>query len=159
LVERASEELERQRQVLSTTLKQIRDLRRLSARDVASAMGMKLRTYYSFESGQGALNIARIWRFAQATDSDPVGVMDALMLGAPEYALRAMDNKAASIQLASYRRFHDKVGDRMTNIGPAVLIEAFRRPYDSLEEHLDKRDQSTERWLEENLPKILPPET
>lgn len=158
LVKRASEELERQSQLLSKTLKLIRDLRRMSARDVAAAMGMKLRSYYAFEAGQGPLNIARIWRFAEATDSDPAGIMDTLMLGSPDHALRAMDNKIVSIQLASFRRFSDKVGDRMTHIGPSVLIEAFKRPFDSLEEHLEKRDQSTERWLAENLPKILPPD-
>lgn len=158
MVKRASEELKLQGQLLSKTLKLIRGLRRMSARDVARAMGMPLRTYYSFESGQGPLNIAQIWRFGEATDSDPAGIMDTLMLGSPDHALRAMDNKIVSIQLASFRRFSDKVGDRMTNIGPSVLIEAFKRPFDSLEEHMDKRDRSTERWLEENLPKIRPPQ-
>ena len=157
LVDRAAEDLERQRQLLSTTLKLIRGLRRLTAREVAVAMGMKLRTYYSFESGQGSLDIARIWRFAEATDSDPAGIMDTLMLGDTAYALRCMDNKAASIQLASFRRFNDRVGDRMTNIGPSIWIEAFKRPFDAAEDYLGKRDESTERWLEENLPKILPP--
>lgn len=122
------------------------------------SMGMPLRSYYSFEAGQGPLDIAKIWRFAQATDSDPAGIMDTLMLGSPEHALRSMDNKIVSIQLASFRRFSDKVGDRMTHIGPSILIEAFKRPFDSLEDHLDKRDESTERWLAENLPKMLPPE-
>ena len=158
MVKRASEELKLQGQLLSKTLKLIRGLRRMSARDVAAAMGMPLRTYYSFEAGQGPLNIARIWRFAEVTDSDPAGIMDTLMLGSPDHALRSMDNKIVSIQLASFRRFSDKVGDRMTHIGPAILIEAFRRPFDSLEDHLDKRDESTERWLAENLPKMLPPD-
>ena len=158
LVKRASQDLKRQNQLLSQILKSIRGLRHMSAPDVAAAMGMKLRTYYSFESGAGALNIARIQRFAEATDSDGVAIMDALMLGAPEYALRCMDNKACSIQLASFRRFNDRVGDRMTNIGPSIFIEAFKRPYDSLQEHADRRDQHTERWLAENLPKMLPPE-
>jgi len=158
LVKRASGELKLQGQLLSKTLKLIRGLRRMSARDVAAAMGMPLRTYYSFEAGQGPLNIARIWRFAEVTDSDPAGIMDTLMLGSPDHALRSMDNKIVSIQLASFRRFSDKVGDRMTHIGPSILIEAFKRPFDSLEDHLEKRDESTERWLAENLPKILPPD-
>lgn len=158
MVDNASQDLERQRQLLSTTLKLIRGLRRMTAREVADAMGMKLRTYYSFEAGQGPLDIAKIYRFGLATDSDPAGIMDTLQLGDPAYALRCMDNKAASIQLASFRRFNDRVGDRMTHIGPSIWIEAFKRPYDSAEEYLDKRDQSTERWLEENLPRILPPD-
>lgn len=158
LVKRASEDLERQRQLLSKTLKLLRGLRHMRARAVADGMGMPLRSYYSFEAGQGPLDIAKIWRFAEVTDSDPAGIMDALMLGSPDYAVRSMENKIASIQLGSYRRFNDKVGDRMTNIGPSILIEAFKRPFDSLESYLDKRDEDTERWLEENLPKILPPD-
>lgn len=122
MVKRPTEDLERQRQLLSKTLKLIRGLRRLSARTVGEAMGMPLRSYYSFEAGQGPLDIAKIWRFAQATDSDPAGIMDTLMLGSPEHALRSMDNKIVSIQLASFRRFSDKVGDRMTHILSLIHI-------------------------------------
>jgi transcriptional regulator with XRE-family HTH domain len=152
------DDLTRQRELLSSILKTIRGLRRLSARVVADRMGMKVRTYYSFENGEGPLDIARIWRFAEAVDCDPVGVMDALMLGRIEYALRAMDNKASSIMLGSYRGFNERAGDRLTTIASAVLIEAFKRPFDSLDEHLEKRDLSAERWLAANLPKMLPPE-
>lgn len=158
LVESPSDDLEQQRQLLSTILKTIRDLRRLKGRVVAARMGMKIRTYYSFENGEGPLIIARIWRFAAATETDPAGIMDALMLGKIEYALRAMDNKASTILLGSYRQFNDRVGDRLTTIASPVLIEAFKRPFDALEEHIDRRDLSAERWLAENLPRILPPE-
>jgi transcriptional regulator with XRE-family HTH domain len=154
LVEAAADDLERQRRLLSTILKTIRGLRRLSARGVADAMGLKLRTYYDFEAGQGVLDIARIWRFATATDSDPVAIVEALMLGAPEHAVRCMDNKAASIMLGSFRQFSDRVGDRMIHIGSAAVIEAFKRPFEGLEEHLERRDVSAERWLERHSPRI-----
>jgi transcriptional regulator with XRE-family HTH domain len=140
-------------------LKLLRGLRHMSARAVADAMGMPVRSYYSFEAGQGPLDIAKIWRFAEADrhrSRRHHGRPDAL--GSPDYAMRSMDNKIASIMLGSFRRFNDKVGDRMTHIGPSMLIEAFKRPFDSLEEHLEKRDDDTERWLEANLPKILPPD-
>jgi transcriptional regulator with XRE-family HTH domain len=130
----------------------------MTARDVAVAMGMPLRSYYSFESGAGPLDIAKLYRFAEATDSDASGILDALQLGSVDYALRCMNNKASAIQLASFRRFNERVGDRMTNIGPSQFIEAFKRPYDSLEEYADKRDQNTERWLAENLTKMTKPE-
>lgn len=154
MVESPSGDLDRQRRLLSTVLKTIRGLRRLSAHDVANGMGMRPRSYYSFEAGEGPLSIARIWRFAETTDSDPVGIMDALMLGSPEYALRAMDNKAASILLGSYRRFNTRVGDRLTTIEQPILIEAFQRQFDALEDHLERRDNSAERWLAENLPRV-----
>jgi len=157
LSERASDELEGQRQLLSETLKLVRGVRRMGAPAVAQAMGMPRRTYYSFEAGKGSLSLVRIWRFAEVTDCDPMGIMLALVLGQPEVALRFMENKGASIWVGSFKGFNDRVGDRMTNIGANTLIEAFKRPFDSLEDHLEKRDQSTERWLAENLPKILPP--
>lgn len=125
---------------------------------VARAMGMPKRTYYSFEAGKGPFNLARIWRFAEVTDCDPMGIILALVMGQPEVALRFMENKGASIWVGSFKGFNDKVGDRMTNIGASIMIEAFKRPFDNLEDHLEKRDQSTERWLAQNLPKILPPD-
>ncbi len=154
LVKRASEELRRQGQLLSQILKHVRDLRHLSARQVADAMGLPLRTYYNFESGSGALDIARVFRFGEATASDPAGIIEGLMLGSLEHALRCVENQAASIKLASFHKFEQKVGDRMTNIQPQFFIEAFKRSYDSLESHMDKTDQGAERWLAENLPKI-----
>jgi transcriptional regulator with XRE-family HTH domain len=156
LVKRASEELRRQGQLLSQILKHIRDLRHLSARQVADAMGLPLRTYYNFESGAGALDIARVFRFADATDSDPVSIIESLMLGSLDHALRCLENQAASIKLASFHKFEQKVGDRMTNIQSQFFIEAFKRSYDSLEGHMDKTDQGTERWMAEHLPKIRP---
>ncbi|MGH1557317.1 hypothetical protein ACRAWD_04710 [Caulobacter segnis] len=98
--------------------------------------------------------IAKIWRFGVATDNDPAGVMDALMLGDAACALRCMVNKASSIRLAAFRQFNERVGDRMTHLDAAIWIEAFKRPFNMAEAYLDKRDQSTERWLTENL---LPP--
>jgi len=158
VVESVTDDLGRQRQLLSNILKQIRTMRRMTARAVSAAMDMPLRSYYSFESGQGALDLTKLWRFADATDSDPFAIVIALVVGSPDYALRSMDNKAASILLASLKHFNDRVGDRMVHVGSAAFIEAFKRQFDSLEEHLAKRDQSTERWLAENLLKIVPPE-
>lgn len=127
----------------------------MSARAVAAKMKMPVRSYYSFEAGVGPLDIDEIHRFAAATDSDAMAILWALAAGAPDIALRCMDNKAASILVASFLRFTDKVGDQVTTIVPAILIEAFQRPFDGLQDHLQKRDQSTERWLEEHLPKLF----
>ena len=41
--------------------------------DVAQGMNMALRSYEHFESGAGRINIERIHRFAEVTDSDPHG--------------------------------------------------------------------------------------
>ncbi|MFT4250951.1 MAG: helix-turn-helix transcriptional regulator, partial [Caulobacter sp.] len=154
MVVRASESLKRQQELLHTILFTIRDTRRLKARQVAARMNMKIRTYYNFEAGKGPLDIAVIWSFAEATDSDPVAIGISLSQGDVDYALRCMDNKAAAILLAAFLQFNEKVGDKMTHLAAASLIEAFNRQFASLEDVLNKRDQNTERWLEENLPRI-----
>ncbi|PVM91755.1 XRE family transcriptional regulator [Caulobacter radicis] len=142
--------------MISRTLKLVREVTRLSAPKIANAMGMARRTYYSFEAGKGEFSFARIWRFAEATGADPMAIIYAVIYGEPEIAVRSMENQGASIGAASFKRFNDRVGDRMTNIASSIWIEALKRPYDCLEEHLEKRDQSTERWLAENIPKLFP---
>ncbi len=143
------------REVLAEILNKVRVQSRLSPRAVADAMGMQRRSYYNFEAGLRTLDLVELWRFAEATNSDPVAILMALARKDPDIALRCMENKAASILIASFFRFSDTVGDRLTTLPPAILIEAFKRPFDSLEEHLAKRDQSAERWLAENLPRIF----
>lgn len=128
----------------------------MTAPAVAEAMGLPRRTYYSFEAGKGPLSLVKIWSFAEVIDCDPMGIVLALVMGEPEVALRFMENKGASIWVGSFKVFNERVGDRMTNIGASTLIEAFKRPFDSLEDYLEKRDQSTERWLAENLPRLAP---
>lgn len=156
--EREAVELERQKELISRTLKLVRGVRRLKAPAVAKAMGLARRTYYSFEAGKGDFSFARIWRFADATGADPMAILYAIINGEPEIAVRCMENQGASIGAASFMRFNDRVGDRMTNLASSFWIEALKRPYDSLEEQIEKRDLSTERWLAENLPKLFPRE-
>lgn len=61
--------------VLSSSLRLIRSHRRMRAADVAQGMNMALRSYEHFESGAGRINIERIHRFAEVTDSDPHGIL------------------------------------------------------------------------------------
>lgn len=155
MVESASENPVPKNEILAAIIRAVRAESGLNPKTVADRMGMKHRSYYNFEAGTRALNLLELWRFAEVTNSDPVGILMALARKDPEIALRCMENKAASILIASFLGFSDKVGDRLTIFPPSVLIEAFKRAFDSLEEYLVKRDQSTERWLEDNLPRIF----
>ena len=80
-----------QSETLSTALRLIRTHRRLRAADVAKSMNMALRSYEHFESGGGRINIERVHRFAEVTDSDPHAILAALALGSPAFALRCAD--------------------------------------------------------------------
>ena len=101
---------------LSETLKLVRQRRGLSASDVAQRMGMPLRTYHHFEGGYAQLDVERIRRFADATDSDPHAIIAALALGSPEFAVRCMDNKLATILTIVLQEFDEETGDAIADL-------------------------------------------
>ena len=121
----------------------------MRASDVARAMGMALRSYEHFEAGRGRLDLLRLERFAEATDSDPYAIVAALMLKRPELALRAIDNKLVVINLFALDDFNEDLGEDIRLIAPQMLVGAFRRLFQDLGDHVRKRDLTVERWLEE----------
>ena len=132
---------------LSETLKLVRQRRGLSASDVAQRMGMPLRTYHHFEGGYAQLDVERIRRFADATDSDPHAILTAVLLGAPAFAARTMDNKMMSVLIAGAQRFDERLGDDIARIEVARFIAATRRMFDDLEAELSRSDQDARNWL------------
>ena len=102
---------------LSETLKLVRQRRGLSASDVAQRMGMPLRTYHHFEGGYAQLDVERIRRFADATDSDPHAILTAVLLGAPAFAARTMDNKMMSVLIALLKNTTVAAGFSVFNLG------------------------------------------
>ena len=87
---------------LSETLKLVRQRRGLSASDVAQRMGMPLRTYHHFEGGYAQLDVERIRRFADATDSDPHAILTAVLLGAPSGPTRVISIAAYQAAFEEY---------------------------------------------------------
>lgn len=150
----SSSALIQQRRLLSKILRLVREERRLTAVEVAEKMGMPVRSYRSFEAGKGALTLEKIRQFAEATESDAMGIVASLIFGSPDMALRCIDNKAATVLAAAFRSFGEKVGDQMAVIDAGTLIRAFDQTFLDLAEHLKRRDKTTERWLEENVGKL-----
>lgn len=132
---------------LTTALRAIRRRRGMRARDVALTMGLPLRTYQYFESGRSQLDWDRIKAFAIATDSDPHGILTAVTIGSPEFAVRCMDNKLASVMVAAARRFDARLGDRLSSFEVGRLIAAFRKLFDELETDLVAREAEAADWL------------
>ncbi|WP_369059046.1 helix-turn-helix transcriptional regulator [Caulobacter sp. 73W] len=126
----------------------------MTAVDVAERMGIPVRTYRSFELGKGPFTFEKIRRFAEATDSDAMGIVSSLIFGSPDMALRCMDNKAATVLAAAFRAFGEGAGDQLAVIDPGSLIRAFDQTFNDLTEHLKRRDKTAERWLEENVGKL-----
>ncbi|WP_332768915.1 helix-turn-helix domain-containing protein [Phenylobacterium sp.] len=138
-----------QAELLSIALRSIRKARRLTASEVAAAMGLALRTYERFEAGQDRIDLERVMRFAEATDSDPFAIIASVWLKTPEFAVQTADNKPMVVMMLALRNFHDDIGDDITLIEPRVFWGGFRRLFQDLTEHVRKRDLSAETWLDD----------
>ena len=143
--------------VLSASLRLIRAHRKMRTVDVAQAMNMAPRSYEHFESGAGRINIERIHRFAEVTDSDPHAILAALPLGSPEFALRCIDNKLATILYVVLQEFNDEAGDGIAELGARTIINTFTKALRDLANQSVRRDDLAEAWLEERRHRLVKP--
>ncbi len=143
--------------VLSSSLRLIRSHRRMRSIDVAQAMNMALRSYEHFESGAGRINIERIHRFAEVTNSDPHGILAALALGSPAFALCA-DNKLATILAVALQEFDEEAGDAIADLDARPIINTFTRMFRDLADQSVKRDTEADAWLEQRRSRLLAPD-
>ena len=114
-----------QNEILASALRLIRLYRRMKPAEVAEAMGMAKRSYEHFEAGKGKINLERIHRFAEATDSDPYAIIDCMALGSPEFAVRCADNKAMLALRVVTQEFDEEVGDAIMELDTRSIINAF----------------------------------
>ena len=145
--------------VLTASLRLIRSHRRLRAADVAQGMNMALRSYEHFEAGAGRINLERIHRFAEVTDSDPHAIIAALSLGSPAFALRAIDNKLATILMVVLQEFDEEVGDAMADLDARTIINTFTRALRDLAGLAVTRDAHADAWLEERRSRLVVPKS
>lgn len=149
--------LAKQARLLSVIIKTIRLERRMKAIEVARGMGIALRTYEDFEGGRGSLDLEKVRLFGRATDTDALAITFGLLLGSKETALRAMDNKFASVLWVALREFEKEAGDQISVIPGGYFLESLRAAFIRLKEYLLKRDASAERWLELEIQKLHTP--
>ena len=150
-------ERQSQTQTLSAALRLIRSHRRARTGDVADAMHMALRSYEHFESGAGRINLERIHRFAEVTDSDPHGILAALALGSPAFALRCADNKLATILAVALQEFDEEAGDAIGDLDARTIINAFTKSLKDLADQSVRRDAEAEAWLEQRRGRLMAP--
>lgn len=143
--------------VLSSSLRLIRTYRRMRTIEVASGMNMALRSYEHFESGAGRINIERIHRFADVTDSDPHAILAALALGSPAFALRCVDNKLATILAVVLQEFDEEAGDAISELDARTIINAFTKTLKDLAVQSVRKDAEAEAWLEERKARLMRP--
>ena len=143
--------------VLSSSLRLIRSHRRMRTADVAQGMNMALRSYEHFESGSGRINIERIHRFAEVTDSDPHAIIAALALGSPAFALRCIDNKLATILVVVLQEFDEEAGDAIADLDARTIINTFTKTLKDLAVQSVHRDAEAEAWLEARRRRLITP--
>jgi transcriptional regulator with XRE-family HTH domain len=131
----------------SAALKAVRKLRGLSTRDLAAALNMPLRTYEHFEAGHGRLNLDYLHRFSEATDADFHGLMHAIAIGSPEFAVRTADNKFMTTFTILLQAYDRQMGDRIRDLDARSLIAAFGEMFDTLAEIGERRADEAESFL------------
>lgn len=125
-------------QALRATLRSVRQARRMRTHDVARKMGMPLRTYEHFEAGETQFDLGKVQAFARATDADVASIISSLLIEAPAFAVRTMDNKLMELVLTALKDFNDDVGDRIAALEGAVILSVMNQAFAALREHLDR---------------------
>ena len=144
-------------ETLSAALRLIRAHRRLRASDVAQSMNMALRSYEHFEAGGGRINLERIHRFAEVTDSDPYAILTAITLGSPEFALRCADNKLLTILMVVMQEFDEEAGDAIADLDARTIINTFTKALKDLATQSVRRDSAAAAWLDQRRHRLATP--
>ncbi|WP_158918685.1 XRE family transcriptional regulator [Caulobacter sp. S45] len=134
---------------LALALRAVRRYRQQNAKTVASAMGMPLRSYQHFEAGRGRLNIDSIFRFAEATDSDPLALLAAAIIGAPQFAVHCADNKLATILRFALEDFEARAGSTISALKAVDLFNTFGVLFDDLATQAERESRGLDELLAE----------
>jgi transcriptional regulator with XRE-family HTH domain len=135
---------------LAQALREIRKVRGLSTVQISALMGMDRRNYANFEAGKGRLNLERVLRFAEVTDSDPWAILASVVMGRPQLAVEAADNKMLLAFFILLGEFEAQFGAGLRVIETADAISAFAQAFKALETSMaEKRTRSAAEWLQE----------
>lgn len=139
---------EQRAQTLAAVLRGVRRLRGIDTPATAQLMGLERRTFERFEAGDGRLDLERILRFAERTDSDPVAIVMSLVLNRPELGVECADNKLPLILAYALERFSRARGDQIRRLDPATLIDVFEAAFEQLGRIQDQRDARAREWFD-----------
>ena len=85
-----------------------------------------------FEAGGGQITLERLHSFARAVRADPNGLVAAIMIGSPEFALRSADNKLVAAFLITLQEFDAAGGDDLKRIDTTTYLNAFSETFERL---------------------------
>jgi len=107
------------------------------------------RTYEHFEAGHGKLNLDYLHRFSEVTRCDYYGLLHAIAIGSPEFAVRSADNQFMTTFTIFLQAYDRKMGDRICDLDARALIEAFGELFDNLAEAGEQRANEAADFLRE----------
>lgn len=138
----------------SKIIRTLRTNARMSMAEVARKMDLTDRSYRRFEDGHVELDPERIYRFAEATGSDPIGIILAVLIGDPEFAFRVADSKLMLLlvtQLEDWNRDHR---DDITLIEPNAYLASLSHVLSQLATKAREREDIAQVLLEKRFPKL-----
>ncbi len=144
----------RGREALRQALKRIRHQRMLTVTDVADRMGMKYRTYEEFEGGRGAVTTDLIFRFSDATNSDPFALILTSIFDSADIAVDCANTKLVTIMMMTFRQFLSNVGSDVVYLNPVLSISAFESLFADLQNKLQRDEQIIDKWLSGRVEEI-----
>jgi transcriptional regulator with XRE-family HTH domain len=144
---RKSPTVSARRNLIGQALRLIRQARRLRTRDVAAALGVGKRTYEYVEAGESSVNFDRLRAFATITHSDVNAIMAAYVIGSPDFALRAADNKLVTAFLIGLQELDHDLGDDLAILDAASCIAVFNEAFGQLVEEARRRTAARDALL------------
>lgn len=133
----------------AAALKAARRHRRMSTKTVAAGMRIAHRTYEHFEAGHGRLNLDYLHRFSVVTQTDFYGLLHALAIGSPEFAVRSADNQFMTTFTVLLQAYDRRMGDRIRDLDARALIAAFGEMFDRLAATGEQRADEAAAFLRE----------
>lgn len=133
----------------SAALKAVRKDRAMTTNDVAKGMRIAHRTYEHFEAGNGRLNLDYLHRFAEVTQSDFYGLLHAIAIGSPMFAVRSADNQFMATFTIYLQSYDLRMGDRIRDLDARALIAAFGELFERLAVAGEQRADEAAAFLEE----------
>jgi transcriptional regulator with XRE-family HTH domain len=140
-----------QSHVLAQAIKSVRLLRGRSTADLAKALGLSLRTYERWESGDAHLSFASVIRFAEVTDSDPIALVIAMIIRDPDFAVDAADNKLALMVVMTLADLHGVAGDKLRHLTKTEIRKHLQVVLQALGTSALQTSESADDWIAARL--------
>jgi transcriptional regulator with XRE-family HTH domain len=146
---------DRRRKAFAATVRSVRLHRGIGVGEMAKAMNMPLRSYQHFEAGRSRLNVDQLFEFAAATRSDPIALFKAVILDAPDLAIRSADNKLVSAITHELEAFNESAGDAIKTLRSRTIVNVFRQAFDTLEAEALRPDPTVQ-WISDRINRSPP---